>query len=291
MEQIKQQSLANSNENVNFCSDKKFQNSVGKPELTSVATTMLKPSLIRYKLIVEYDGGAYCGYQKQSLAHKKSVEEALAAAIHNFSCSDVKIFACGRTDAGVHALGQVVHFDLSKTFQTYQVVMGLNHHLRFEKIAILACELVDQGFHARFSTKLRHYRYEILNRQAPAIIDKNRLWHLPKPLDLEKMRFAANFLLGEHDFSSFRDSECQAKSPIRTIESIKIYSLNQKIFIEVSAKSFLHHMVRNIVGTLAYIGLNKIAAGDLEKILKAKNRNVSGPNAPAYGLYFLKADY
>lgn len=245
----------------------------------------------RYKLTIEYNGEPYCGFQRQFLPEKRSIEEVLIGAIKKLSGEEVKIATCGRTDAGVHALAQVIHFDLSKEFTTHQILMGLNHYLRSESIAAIACKKVDKNFHARFSTKMRHYRYIILNRQAPAIIEKNRLWHIPRILDTKLIKHAAAFLVGEHDFSSFRDRECQAKSAVRTISSIMIRKEDDKIYIDVSAKSFLHHMVRNIVGTLAYVGLKKIEVSAIPKILAAKNRIVSGPNAPAYGLYFLRADY
>lgn len=247
----------------------------------------------RYKIEVEYCGTNYCGFQKQFLPNKKSVEEVLTKSIFQFCGQEIPIFASGRTDAGVHAIDQVVHFDLAKIFQNHQVALGLNHYLKQsqEDVVVKSCQLVSSQFHSRFSAKMRHYRYIVLNRLAPPILEKNRVWHISKTIDLEKMRLASAFLIGEYDFSSFRDQECQAKSPIRTIEAISIINEGEKIFFDVSAKSFLHHMVRNIVGTLIYVGIGKIMAEKIPEILAAKNRQLSGPNAPACGLYFLRTDY
>ncbi len=244
-----------------------------------------------FKLTIEYAGTNYCGFQKQFGLQQKSVEEALEAAIHKLSQEQPKIFASGRTDAGVHALGQVIHFNLNKKFTPYKIQMGLNNYLREEDISVLSCEEVDENFHSRFDAKMRHYRYRIINRKAPLTIEKNRAWHVAQKLDVEEMKKAAEFLIGEHDFSSFRDAECQAKSPIRTVKKITIEKLGEEILFEISAKSFLHHMVRNIVGTLVWIGSGKLFAAEIKKILEVQDRTKSGPNAPACGLYFLKVDY
>jgi tRNA pseudouridine38-40 synthase len=247
----------------------------------------------RYKLIIEYDGSSYHGFQIQNENHIKTVEGQLVKAFQNLTQSDVEIFASGRTDAGVHALAQTIHVDLPKEFSIHQLIMGVNFYLKDEEMAVIDAEIVDQNFHARFNAKMRHYRYAILNRKAPAVIEKNRVWHVGgKKLDILAMQKASEYLIGEHDFSSFRDAECQASSPIRTIENIKIFSNDdERIFVEVSAKSFLHHMVRNIVGTLVWVGKNKISVEEIKNILEAKDRSKSGPNAPSCGLYFLKTDY
>ncbi len=251
--------------------------------------------ILRYKIAVEYDGSNYCGFQKQLSPTLRSVEESLILAIFKLSGQKVSIFASGRTDAGVHAIEQTIHFDFQqapkKSFLPRQLLLGLNHHLRGENIVVKSCEVVSQDFHARFCAKMRHYSYVIINRLAPPILEKSRAWHIPKPLNLLEMRIAADFLVGEHDFTSFRDQECQAKSPIRTISKISIERIDEKILITVSAKSFLHHMVRNIVGTLVYVGIGKISALSVPEILAAKNRQLSGPNAPASGLFFLRTDY
>jgi len=245
----------------------------------------------RYKLTIEYDGSGYCGFQKQFGISEKSVEEVLEVAVFQMSQERPKIMVCGRTDAGVHAIGQVVHFDLEKEFTPHQIILGLNSYLRQENVAIIACEITDENFHARFNTKMRHYRYIIVNRRAPLVLQRNRAWHVAQNLDVLAMKQAAEFLIGEHDFSSFRDAECQGKSPIKTIEKIEILQNGEEILIEVTAKSFLHHMVRNIVGTLAWVGSGKIEVSQMKEILEAKDRTKSGPNAPAVGLYFLRVDY
>ncbi len=248
-------------------------------------------TLQRYKLTIEYDGTNYCGFQKQLDVLQKSVEEILETAIFQLSQERVKIFASGRTDSGVHALGQVIHFDLNKNFDPRNIIMGVNSYLRKSQVAVLNCELVDENFHARFDAKMRHYRYVIVNRIAPLTLQKNRAWHVVKELDVQKMEQASKFLVGKHDFSSFRDAQCQAPSPVRSIKEIKITKNGEEIFVEISAKSFLHHMVRNIVGTLFWVGGGKISADDVGEILEAKDRVKSGPNAPACGLYFLSVDY
>lgn len=247
----------------------------------------------RYKLIIEYCGSSYHGFQMQHENHIKTIEGQLAKAFKNFTQNDVEIFASGRTDSGVHAIAQTIHVDLAKKFSSHQMIMGLNFYLKDEEICVIDAEIVDENFNARFNATMRHYRYAILNRKAPAIIDKNRVWHVGgKKLDIFAMQKASEYLLGEHDFSAFRDAECQALSPIRTIKNIKIFSDdNEKIFVEVSAKSFLHHMVRNIVGTLVWVGKNKISVDEIKNILESRDRSKSGPNAPSCGLYFLKTDY
>ncbi len=248
-------------------------------------------AIVHYKIIFEYDGTNYCGYQKQPDMPNNSVEEILENAVFKLSQQRVKINASGRTDAGVHALGQVAHFTLNKKFTPHRIVMGLNNYLRPENVAVLDCEIVDENFHARFSAKMRHYRYVIFNRRAPLTLQKNLAWHVVRSLDLEAMVAASKFLIGEHDFSSFRDSNCQANSALRNIKEITINKNGDEIIIEISAKSFLHHMVRNIVGTLLWVGSGKIKSDEMKAILESKNRAKSGPNAPACGLYFLRVDY
>ncbi len=247
--------------------------------------------ITRYKLTIEYDGTDYCGFQKQTAIEENSVEEILEEAVFKMTQTKIKIFVSGRTDAGVHALAQVLHFDLNKKFQPFQIADALNNHLLGEKISVLKCEIVDENFHARFGAKMRHYLYKITNRRAPLALDKTRSWHVVKNLDIELMKEAAKFLIGEHDFSSFRDSKCQSQVPIRGIEKIEITKQGDEILIQISAKSFMHHMVRNIVGTLFWVGSQKISPNEMQKILSSKDRTKSGPNAPAHGLYFLGADY
>lgn len=246
---------------------------------------------MRYKLIIEYDGTRYCGFQKQNDQPDRSVEELLEKAVFNLTGEKVVISVCGRTDAGVHALGQVVHFDLEKEFDVSKIISGMNYFLMERDIVVLSSEVVDKNFHSRLSAKMRHYRYIIINRNAPLAIEKNRAWHVARRLDIQEMRQATKYLIGHHDFSSFRDRHCTALSPMRTISRIEIKELGEEIHIEVSAKSFLHHMVRNIVGTLVFIGKGKEKAENMKNILLAKDRSKSGPNAPACGLYFTKVDY
>ncbi len=246
---------------------------------------------MRFKIELEYCGTPYCGFQEQSDIAQKSIEGVLRKALFGLTQKEVEIAVCGRTDAGVHALGQVVHFDLEKNLSSYQVMMGLNHYLRPEEVKVLSAIEVGDDFHARFSTKMRHYSYHVVNRSAPLVLLKDRAWQVAQKLDISQMQKAAKHFLGEHDFSSFRDSQCQAKSPIRTIEKFVIRPNCEEILFEVSAKSFLHHMVRNMVGTLVYVGMGKISADEIPQIIAAKNRAKSGPNAPACGLYFKGADY
>lgn len=248
-------------------------------------------AITRYKITFEYDGSNYCGSQRQQDQINLSVEEALENAVQKFSQENAKINFSGRTDAGVHAIAQVAHFDLHKIFDPHRVVMALNNYLREENVAVIDCEIVDENFHSRFSAKMRHYRYVIINRRAPLILQKNRGWHIANKLDLAAMIHAAEFLIGTHDFSAFRDSECQAKSATRSISNISLKANGDEIIIEISAKSFLHHMVRNIVGTLVWVGTGKIKTEEMKTILRNRDRTKSGPNAPAYGLYFLGIDY
>jgi tRNA pseudouridine38-40 synthase len=252
----------------------------------------MKNSLkMRYKLTIEYDGSKYCGLQRQPCITQKGIEEVLEKAIFSLTQEEVKIIYSGRTDSGVHALGQVVHFDLKKKFLDYAMLAGLNNYLRGEDISVRICELVDENFHARFSSKKRHYRYRIINRYSPLILEKNRAWQVARNLDVKAMKNAAKFLVGQHDFTSFRDSQCQSSSPIKTLDRIEITQNGEEITFDFSAKSFLHHMVRNIVGTLVYVGLGKISVEEMKVILAAKDRTKSGPNAPACGLYFVSVDY
>lgn len=246
---------------------------------------------MRYKLTIEYDGTNYVGWQEQPDQPYKSIEEVLRKAIYNLTFENVKINCAGRTDSGVHAIAQIADFEIAKKFSPFRILMGLNYNLNTEDIAIIDCEEVDDEFHSRYDAKMRSYKYVILNRRAPAILLKNRVYHIPTELNLKKMEEGAKFLIGEHDFSSFRDSKCQSLSPIKNINEIKLTKNAEKIEIFIAAKSFLHHMVRNIVGSLVLVGQEKILPKDIKTILEAKDRTKSGPNAPACGLYFLGAKY
>ena len=244
----------------------------------------------RYKCIVEYDGTGFAGWQRQK--DMPSIQQSVEEAIESFSGEAITVHASGRTDAGVHAKGQVISFDIKKTFPEYKVMMGINYHLRPAKIAILNAETVGQCFHARFSAKKRYYSYRIINRTAPPTLERNRAWFVPVRLNTSKMTEAASFLIGRHDFTSFRDSQCQSLSPVKTVDDIYIECKESNITdIYVSAKSFLHHMVRNIAGTLKFIGQGKWPPEYVVDILKACDRSKAGPTAPPYGLYFLRTDY
>jgi tRNA pseudouridine38-40 synthase len=246
---------------------------------------------MRYKITIEYDGTNYFGWQAQPDHPNKGVEDVLKQAIFNFSGENVKINCAGRTDSGVHAACQVADFILEKDFEPLEVLARLNYNLRESDIVILSCEIVDEKFHSRFDATLRKYRYVILNRRARPILQKNRVWHLPMSLNVQKMQESCQFLVGEHDFSSFRDAKCQAPSPVRNVKSLEIYHENDEIIVEIVAKSFLHHMVRNIVGTLVLVGKGRLEPKDIKLILQSRDRTKSGMNAPSCGLYFMGVIY
>jgi tRNA pseudouridine38-40 synthase len=243
----------------------------------------------RYKILIEYDGACFAGWQRQ--AHAISVQDCIENAILAFSKESISVNGAGRTDAGVHALGQVAHFDLQKEFKPKEVQGAINHFVRPHKLIITDCEIVDSNFHARFSALKRYYRYQIFNRSSNSIFSDNYSWHIREKLDLDAMQLAANLLEGQHDFTSFRTVHCQAMSPIKTIDKITISQEQDFIYIDLKAKSFLHHMVRNIVGSLINVGLRKWPVDEIATILAAKNRNLAGQTAPAKGLFFVKVDY
>jgi len=246
---------------------------------------------MRYKITIEYDGTNYVGWQKQLDQPDKSIEEILEKAILQMTGESVKINGSGRTDAGVHAIGQVADFSISKEFDTFRIMAGLNTYLLPTNVVVVKCEIVPENFSSRFDAKMRHYRYVIVNRKGALALQKKRAWHVPLPLDVVAMQLAANYLIGELDFSAFRDAECQSKSPIKTIKRLVVEKMGEEIIIEVSGRSFLHHMVRNIVGTLMWVGSQRISIDDMLAILESRDRKNSGPNAPACGLYFLGVDY
>ena len=248
----------------------------------------------RYKLTLEYDGTPYSGWQKQSEA--PSVQAVLEKAATQFMHADatVEVQCAGRTDAGVHARGQVVHVDFREERTENAIIRGLNALMLPHPIAVLKAELVADDFSARFDAKKRHYLYRIVNRRAAAGLDVNRAWHVHKPMDIGAMQEAADILIGHHDFSSFRGGECQAKSPIKTLDTLEIKQRStnpEQIMIRTSAKSFLHHQVRNMVGTLAYVGIGKWRVEQVAEALAAKDRRAGGPMAPAHGLYLMKVEY
>jgi len=243
----------------------------------------------RYKLTIEYDGAPFRGWQVQN--DDLTVQGALQTAAKSLSGEDVLVYGAGRTDAGVHALGQVAHLDLTKPFRADQVRDGLNAHLRPHPIGVLAAEIVDENFEARFSAIRRHYRYRIVNRRADLAIDLGRAWRVPKPLDTDAMHRAAQQLVGKHDFTTFRAMECQAKSPEKTLETLDVARDGENVTIATSARSFLHHQVRSMVGSLAWVGEGRWSADDLKSALDARDRAACGPVAPPDGLYLVKVEY
>ena len=243
----------------------------------------------RYKLTLEYDGGPFQGWQRQE--NGPSVQAALEAAIFKLCGETVTVTGAGRTDSGVHALGQVAHFDLEKTFVADKVRDALNHHLRPDPVAVLDAQEVAEEFHARFSAVARHYVYRIVCRRAPLVMDRGHAWHVMHDLDADAMHHAAQALVGHHDFTTFRAAECQAKSPVKSLDKLNVRRAADEIVVEASARSFLHHQVRSMVGTLRLVGEGKWARRDVERALKTADRKECGPVAPPDGLYLVRVDY
>lgn len=251
----------------------------------------------RWKITIEYNGAPYHGWQRQ--ADVPSVQEAIETAIKDFCQQDVIIHVAGRTDAGVHARGQVAHFDLDykHPLDGYELMKAINAHLRPQPVSILKAEPVTEDFHARFSAHNKLYMYRIINRPGFLALDQGLAWHIKKPLDSNAMHKAAQVLTGHHDFSTFRDSQCQAKHPMRTLDRLDVYihetdgCNGQEIRIEAEGQSFLHHMVRNITGTLQLVGEGKWSADDVRAALEAKDRTAGGPTAPPDGLYLMRIDF
>jgi tRNA pseudouridine38-40 synthase len=243
----------------------------------------------RYKLTIEYDGAPFVGWQAQD--NRPSVQSALADAIAAFCGERVTVAGAGRTDAGVHALGQVAHVDLAKDWDDDSVRDAINFHLRPQPVAVLAAEQVAPDFDARFSATKRHYLYRIVNRRADLTLDRNRVWRVPWPLDAAAMHDAAQRLLGRHDFTTFRSSECQAKSPLKTLDRLNVLRAGEEIRIEATARSFLHHQVRSMVGSLVHVGDGKWSADDLADALAARDRTRCGQVAPPHGLYLVRVEY
>ncbi len=243
--------------------------------------------MTRYKVVLEYDGTDLIGWQENRQG--PSVQSLVKDAIEKFCGTRPDVVGAGRTDSGVHAVAMTAHFDIDGTHSAQTVVHALNFYLVQSPVRVLGCEIVSDDFNARFDCVARHYKYVVLNRGASPVLQKNRVYWVPRPLNIEAMRCAAAHLIGNHDFTSFRASECQAKTPVKTLDKIEIMQHGDEIIFEFSARSFLHHMVRNIVGTLIEIGLGR--ALDIDEILAAKNRSAAGPTAPASGLYFIRADY
>lgn len=245
--------------------------------------------MFRYKITIEYDGTAYVGWQIQD--NGLSVQEVLSTALKNLTGEEFVPKGSGRTDAGVHALGQVAHIDLSKEWNLSKIRDGLNYHLRPAPIAVTKAEVVDEEFDARFSAIRRHYRYVIVNRRARLTIDRAYAWQVPRPLDHELMNEAAQSFVGHHDFTTFRSTHCQAKSPLKTIDTVSVLREGEKVIVECSARSFMHNQVRSMVGSLAEVGMGKWPVCGIQSAIDAKDRAACGPVAPAHGLYFLKVEY
>jgi len=243
----------------------------------------------RYKLTIEYDGTPFSGWQIQDNA--LTVQGALEAAVKAICGAGVRVHGAGRTDAGVHALGQVAHCDIEKNFSPGRLRDGLNAHLRPHPIAILSAEIVPDEFEARFSAAKRHYLYRIKNTRANLALDIGRVWRVPRKLDAEAMHQGARRLLGKHDFTTFRDAECQARSPIKTLDQLDVVRDGDAINIVTSARSFLHSQVRSMVGSLVWVGEGRWSADDVAAALAACDRAACGPVAPPQGLYLARVDY
>jgi tRNA pseudouridine38-40 synthase len=243
----------------------------------------------RYRLTIEYDGSGYNGFQAQ--AGQPTVQGAIEAAVLAFSGEAIRIAAAGRTDTGVHATGQVVQVDLEKAWPARTVLNALNAHLTQEAVSVLDCVEADGDWHARFSATGRRYLYRILNRPGPPALDKGRVWHLKKALDAEAMATAAQALVGRHDFTTFRDAQCQAESPVKTLDLAQVSRAGEEVHVRFAARSFLHRQVRSMVGSLAEVGLGRWSPQDLGAALQARERRACGPVAPATGLYLTGVSY
>lgn len=245
----------------------------------------------RYKMIVEYDGTPYVGWQRQDNGH--SVQAALEAAVLSLTSETVVVRGAGRTDSGVHALGQVVHTDLTREWAPFKLRNALNAHLMMakEKVSVIEVDQVPDTFDARFSALRRHYIYRIISRRSPLAIEAKRAWWVSKDLDHEAMHAAAQMLVGHHDFTTFRSVHCQALNPVRTLDRLDVTRQGELIEIRASAQSFLHNQIRSFAGTLKMAGEGKMSAQDVRAALEAKTRSACGPVAPPDGLYFLQVDY
>lgn len=242
-----------------------------------------------YALIVEYDGRPFVGWQRQPKG--MSVQERLEDAVHGFCQERVEITGAGRTDSGVHATGQVAHLALAASVDPGRLRDALNFHLRPSPIAVLEARVMADSFHARFDAIGRAYRYRILGRRAPPTVEAGLVWHHPHPLDVERMQAAAQFLVGRHDFTSFRATACQAKSPLKTLDRISVHRRGAEVEIRAAARSFLHHQVRNIVGSLVLVGAGRQPPDWIAEVLAARDRRAAGPTAPASGLTLVDVVY
>lgn len=250
-------------------------------------------SIQRYRCVIEYEGTHYFGWQRQKNT-PETIQEKIETAIYRFSQQHVEVYGSGRTDTGVHALGQVAHFDLDlshKTYEAERILAAINAHLLGEPIILLSVVEVHPEFHARFDAKQRSYEYHILNRYAPPTFNQNIITHIPYALSVGKMQEAAQYFIGKHDLTSFRASHCQAKSPIKTIDEVTFMQNGDHIVLHVRAQSFLYHQIRNMVGSLCQVGSGKWPPEKIQEILAAKDRCAAGPTAPPNGLFFKEAHY
>jgi len=245
--------------------------------------------MTRFRLTVEYDGRPFMGWQRQ--AHGPSVQQAIEEAIASVTGEDVTLHAAGRTDAGVHGLAMTAHADIGRAITPFRLSEAINARLRPQPVAIIACDTVPDDWHARFSCIGRRYRYRIINRRAPLTLDQGLAWRVTPRLDADAMHAAAQCLAGQHDFTTFRSVQCQAKSPIKTLDRLSVRRQAEEVIVEAAARSFLHHQVRSMVGCLALVGQGKWNADDLTSALAARDRSALGLNAPPDGLYFVAADY
>ena len=245
--------------------------------------------MYRYKLTIEYNGAAFYGWQIQDTG--LTIQGQIEAALAKFTKQTPRVNGSGRTDSGVHALGQVAHFDLNMEWDVQKVREALNYHLKPDPISILSVEAVDNDFDARFDAKERHYIYRIINRRSPLALDRGLAWHVQKPLNIKNMQEAAKYLVGHHDFTTFRSVHCQAKSPIKTVNQVIVTGDGEDIQIEVSARSFMHNQVRSFVGSLKSVGEGRWQPIDMKHALEARDRHQCGEVAPAMGLYFVQIEY
>jgi tRNA pseudouridine38-40 synthase len=243
----------------------------------------------RYKLIIEYDGAPFSGWQIQ--ADRSTVQGALTAAVAALTGEESLVQGAGRTDAGVHARAQAAHVDLARAWETDTIRDALNAHLRPHPVAVLSAERVDDDFNARTSAIKRHYRYVIINRRPDLTLERGQAWRIPRPLDVPAMHAAAQRLVGKHDFTTFRSTECQAKSPVKTLDQLDVVREGDRVHVVASARSFLHNQVRSLVGSLVMVGDGKWSADDLAAALAARDRAACGQVAPPDGLYLMHVDY
>jgi tRNA pseudouridine38-40 synthase len=243
----------------------------------------------RYRLTIEYDGRPYKGFQAQD--ELPSVQGSIERAVKAFSGQTLRLQAAGRTDTGVHATGQVIHIDLEREWRAEVVRDALNAYLIPEPISVIDSVVAEGDWHARFSATERRYIYRILNRKSPPALDRGKVWHLKKPLDAEAMHDAAQTLIGHHDFTTFRHMQCQAKSPMKTMDVARVWREGEQVLLEFASRSFLHRQVRSMTGTLAEVGLGRWSAADVKAALEARDRKACGPVAPADGLYLIGVRY